>query len=83
VINIGSGDEVSIWDLARMIADVVGFTGDILTDATHPDGTPRKLADSSLLRSTGWRPQIPLRQGLERTYQTFLEEREFGLMRSK
>ena len=60
-----------------MIAEVVGFTGEIETDTSRPDGTPRKLADSSLLRSTGWQPRISLREGLERTYLTFLEEREW------
>jgi GDP-L-fucose synthase len=80
-VNVGSGEEVSILQLARMIAEVVGFTGEIKTDTSRPDGTPRKLTELSLLRSTGWQPRISLREGLARTYQTFLEEHANGLMR--
>lgn len=81
-VNIGSGVEVSILDLAHMIADIVGFKGEIIVDPSRPDGTPRKLADSSLLNATGWRPKISLRDGLRQTYQDFLLERERGLLRS-
>jgi GDP-L-fucose synthase len=80
-VNVGSGEEVSILELAQMIAEVVGFTGEIKTDTSRPDGTPRKLTELSLLRSTGWQPQISLSEGLKRTYQTFLEEHGNGLMR--
>jgi len=67
-VNIGSGEEISILDLARMVADVVGFAGDIVHDTSKPDGTPRKLLDSSRLRATGWHPRIGLRQGIAQVY---------------
>ena len=75
-VNVGSGEEVAIVELAQLVAEVVGFTGDIVMDASRPEGTPRKLADSSRLRSTGWRPRHPLRDGLRQTYQDFLRERD-------
>jgi GDP-L-fucose synthase len=72
-INVGYGDDISIADTARSIAQVVGFTGEITFDTSKPDGTPRKLMDSSRLRSLGWQPQVDLVQGLTRAYQDFLE----------
>jgi GDP-L-fucose synthase len=81
-VNAGSGEEISILQLAQLVAEVVGYSGEIRTDPSRPDGTPRKLADSSLLRSTGWQPQITLRDGLRQTYEAFLSEREQGLVRS-
>lgn len=80
-VNVGSGEEVSILELARMVADVVGFTGEIQTDSTRPDGIPRKLADSAHLRATGWRPRVSLHEGLRQTYEMFLRDRELGLVR--
>jgi GDP-L-fucose synthase len=82
-INVGSGEEVSIRQLATLIAEVVGYTGEILNDPSRPDGPPRKLADISLLRSTGWQPRIALRDGLARTYKDFLSQRSAGLLRCK
>ena len=82
-VNVGSGEEKSILELAQMIAEVVGFTGEILTDPSRPDGTPRKLADASRLRATGWEPRISLRDGIARTYADFVRERERGLLRLK
>lgn len=67
-INVGSASEVSIGQLADMVAHVVGYGGQIEWDTTKPDGTPRKLMDSSRLLSMGWRPQISLRQGIEMVY---------------
>jgi GDP-L-fucose synthase len=67
-VNVGSGDEVSIGDLARMIAGVVGFTGTIRFDGSKPDGTPRKRLDGERLRKLGWSPSIDLAQGLSRAY---------------
>lgn len=64
LVNVGSGDEVSTGDLARMIADVVGFTGTIRFDPSKPDGTPRKRLDAERLRELGWSPTIHLTQGL-------------------
>ena len=72
VVNIGSGEEVSILQLAKMIADAVGYQGEITTDPTKPDGTPRKLADSSMLRASGWSPRIPLLDGIPTAYSDFL-----------
>lgn len=66
-LNIGSGEEVSIANLASRIARLVGFTGRCKWDETMPDGTPRKLLDSGKIRSLGWRPAIVLDEGLERT----------------
>ena len=66
LVNIGSGEEISIEDLARMIADVVGFRGRIRFDSGRPDGTPRKLLDSSTMRGLGWHASVPLPEGLDR-----------------
>lgn len=73
ILNVGTGEEISILDLARLIARVVGFNGDILTDPEKPDGTPRKLCDTSRLRALGWKPKITLEQGIASTYEWFLE----------
>lgn len=72
-INVGSGEDISILDLAYLIAEVTGFRGQILTDATKPNGTLRKLMDVSRLRSLGWQPRIGLRDGIEQTYRWFLK----------
>lgn len=72
-INVGSGKEHTISDLARLIAEVTNFDGRIDFDKSKPDGTPRKLIDSSLLRSIGWKPQLDLRNGLIDTYNWYLE----------
>ena len=71
-INVGSGEEISILDLARLVGEVVGWRAEILTDSTLPDGTPRKLLDSARLRSLGWTPTVALREGIARTYAAFL-----------
>jgi GDP-L-fucose synthase len=70
-INIGSGEELSIAELSHEIATVAGFKGQIVFDPSRPDGTPRKLVDSSRLSALGWKPGIPLRNGLESTYDWF------------
>jgi GDP-L-fucose synthase len=67
LVNIGCGEDIAIGELARLVADVVGFRGEIVFDAARPDGTPRKLLDVTRLRELGWRPTIPLRAGLEET----------------
>jgi GDPmannose 4,6-dehydratase/GDP-L-fucose synthase len=72
-INVGYGDDVSIADLAQLIAEVTGFTGRISFDATKPDGTARKLMDVSRLREMGWAAKIPLEEGVRTTYEWFLE----------
>lgn len=71
LINVGTGEEISILDLARLIADIVGFRGTITFDPTRPDGTPRKLMDSSRLHALGYRHKVSLREGIERTYADF------------
>lgn len=73
MLNIGSGEEVSILELARTIAGVVGYTGEFSFDTSMPDGTPRKLLDSRRIRSLGWTPRIDLTTGLRHTYQWFVE----------
>lgn len=82
-INVGSGVDLSIMDLARAVAETVGYQGEIKTDPSKPDGTPRKLTDISLLRATGWEPRIPLDVGLKETYADFLREIHQGELRSK
>jgi GDP-L-fucose synthase len=73
-INVGSGTEISIKALAELIQDVVGYKGEIVWDKTKPDGTPRKLMDSSRLFSLGWKPKIDLRTGIGLAYQDFLNK---------
>ena len=75
-INVGWGTDVTIAQLARMIADVAGFTGTLQFDTTKPDGTPRKLLDISRLSALGWRPSIPLAQGLASTYEWYRAHRQ-------
>ncbi len=67
-INVGSGEDVTIAELAELVCDVVGFEGGLSYDASRPDGTPRKLLDVSRLEALGWRAKISLRDGLEQTY---------------
>lgn len=69
-INVGTGEEVTILELHQLAAKIVGWDGRFTFDATKPDGTPRKLMDSSLLKEMGWRPKISLEDGLRRTYQS-------------
>lgn len=72
-VNVGTGEEVSIRALAETMCEVVGFDGELVFDASKPDGTPRKLMDSSLLRGMGWSPKVQLKQGIARTYAWYLE----------
>lgn len=81
-VNVGSGVEISIRGLAELVAEVVGFTGEIVQDASKPDGTPRKLMDSSVLRGLGWKPEIDLETGVEMAYREFLGEMDRGDLRS-
>ncbi len=75
-INIGFGDDITIKDLAAIIAEVVEYKGEIVYDASMPDGTPRKLLDSSRLFALGWRPSIDLKNGLIDTYKDYLENHD-------
>ncbi|MDL2267242.1 GDP-L-fucose synthase [Desulfovibrio sp. OttesenSCG-928-G15] len=72
-INVGCGSDLTIMELARIVADVVGFKGDILTDPSKPDGTPRKQLDVSRLSALGWKAQIGLREGVESAYRWYLQ----------
>jgi GDP-L-fucose synthase len=72
LINVGCGEDLSIRELAELIADTVGFQGRLEFDATRPDGAPRKLLDVSRLRQLGWSPLIDLRNGLRQTYEWYL-----------
>ena len=71
IINIGAGEDVTIKELAEMIKEVIGFTGDIMWDATKPDGTPRKLLDVSKLHNLGWKHRINLGEGLKMAYEWY------------
>jgi GDP-L-fucose synthase len=71
-INVGSGEEISIALLAQLIADIVGYQGQLRFDSSKPDGAPRKLLDSTKMRSLGWAPTISLRHGILRTYRHLL-----------
>lgn len=72
LVNIGTGEDVTIRELAETVMDVVGFKGDIVFDGSKPDGTPRKLLDVGRLAATGWKPQVGLREGIALAYQDFL-----------
>lgn len=72
-INVGWGEDVSIGELARVVGDTTGFTGELRFDTSKPDGTPRKLLEVSRLRGLGWAPTIQLRDGISSTYRWFLE----------
>lgn len=81
-VNVGTGQDVTILELAQQIAATVGFAGKITTDPSKPDGTPRKVCNVSLLNSLGWRAQTPLSEGLHRTFEHFLTETQSGSRRS-
>jgi GDP-L-fucose synthase len=72
LINVGCGQDLTVRDLAELIAEIVGFRGDIVFDSSKPDGTPRKLLEVSKLGNLGWRPKVSLREGLKLCYQEFL-----------
>ncbi|MBJ7423806.1 MAG: GDP-L-fucose synthase [Akkermansiaceae bacterium] len=77
-VNVGIGDDVTILELATLVAKTTGFTGQILTDPTKPDGTPRKLLDISKIQSTGWAPKVSFEAGLAAAYQDFLTSLSSG-----
>ncbi len=81
-INVGTGIDISIIELARMIADVVGFEGEIVTDPTRPDGTPIKCSDVGRLSASGWKASIALEEGLRQAYASFLSEVTGGELRA-
>ena len=79
LVNIGTGEDISIRDLALLIKDVVGFPGELTHDTSKPDGTPRKLMDVSKLHSYGWKHQIGLREGIASVYEQYQEEVATGM----
>ena len=74
IVNIGTGEDLTIKELAEMIKDIVGFEGKITWDSSKPDGTPRKLLDVSNLVKAGWLYLIPLKEGIEQTYKYYVEK---------
>jgi GDP-L-fucose synthase len=80
-VNVGTGVDMTILELANLIASVVGYSGEILTDTSQPDGTPIKCTDMSCLHKLGWRHRVDLDQGIRRTYDDFLNELASGSIR--
>jgi len=76
IINVGCGSDVTIRELVELVCDVVGFTGTLEFNSTKPDGTPRKLLDVSKLAKQGWQAKIPLRKGIQSTYEWFLKNKK-------
>ena len=74
-MNVGTGEEVSILDLTKMIKKIVGYNGEIVHDRSKPDGTPRKFMDSSKIHGLGWKSKIGLQDGIKRVYQAISKER--------
>jgi GDP-L-fucose synthase len=72
-LNVGSGKDLSITDLASLIAEIIGFTGNIIYDTSKPDGTPQKLMDVSRINSLGWKYKTELKDGILKTYNFFKE----------
>ena len=70
-LNVGSGEEITIKELAEKIANIIGYQGEINWDISKPDGTPRKIMDSSRIRSLGWKPLISLDEGLKKTIKIY------------
>ncbi len=83
LVNVGTGSDVTIAELAGLIANAIGYKGNIVQDKTKPDGTPVKRTDCTLIHSTGWKATIGLIEGIERTYQDFLRETESDTVRLK
>ena len=75
-INMGTGEEVSMLELAHMIRDITGFRGDIVTDPSKPDGMMRRLCDSSRIHAMGWKSSVPLREGIKKLYKWYLGQME-------
>jgi nucleoside-diphosphate-sugar epimerase len=71
-INVGYGEDVTIRDLAQLVAEITGYTGEVVFDTTKPDGTMRKLMDSGRLTAMGWKPSVALADGVRETYEWFL-----------
>ena len=78
LLNIGTGDEVTINELSLLLKKIISFDGEITFDINMPDGNPRKLLDSSLIKNFGWKPRINLNEGLEETYEWFKNNRIYN-----
>ncbi|NTW45579.1 MAG: GDP-L-fucose synthase [Candidatus Moranbacteria bacterium] len=76
IVNIGTGEDVTIRQLVELIRDIVGFKGQVVNDTTKPDGTPRKLLDVSYLHSLGWKHSVTLKEGIQKTYEWYLTSRK-------
>ena len=74
-MNVGVGDDISILELARLVAKVVGYQGKIATDPSKPDGTPRKLLDVTRIHALGWQATTSLEAGIRLTYESYLQQR--------
>jgi GDP-L-fucose synthase len=81
LLNIGTGTDVTIKELTEIVAEVTGFPGKIVWDSSKPDGTPRKLMDVSRMTALGWQAKIALRDGVAKTYASFLAEKAAGTLR--
>jgi GDP-L-fucose synthase len=75
MINVGTGEDLAIREIAGIVREVVGYTGAITYDTSKPDGTPRKLLDVTRLKAMGWSPRIGLREGIAETYRWFVDNR--------
>lgn len=71
-VNVGSGSDISIIELTELVCDVVGFVGELVKDASKPDGTPRKMMSKDKIDAMGWQPSVDLRNGVAATYSWFL-----------
>jgi GDP-L-fucose synthase len=80
-VNVGVGEDVSIKELAGLVAETVGFRGGLEWDSSKPDGTPRKLMDVSRMKAAGWKAKIGLKDGIQKTYRSFLDEKASGRLR--
>jgi GDP-L-fucose synthase len=70
-VNVGTGEDLSIRELAELIKEISGFEGDLLFDTSKPDGTMRKLMDVSMMKSLGWQPNVSLKEGIEQVYKEY------------
>ncbi|MDP9178815.1 MAG: GDP-L-fucose synthase [Gemmatimonadota bacterium] len=82
LFNVGSGEDLLVSELASLVASVVGYDGPVRWDSSRPDGTPRKLLDSSRIRATGWAPRIPLEEGIRSVYEWYREASESMMTRA-
>jgi len=82
LVNIGAGEDIPIRELAKLIAGVIGYQGEIVQDLNKPDGTPSKLMDSSIIRSLNWEPETTLSEGLKAEYENFQSQMNSGRIRT-